>query len=812
MMKAAELLKRYFGYDSFRKGQKDVIDAVLAGRDALAVMPTGAGKSICYQVPALLLPGITLVISPLISLMQDQVKSLNEAGIHAAFINSSLTETQIARALSLAVKGTYKIIYVAPERLESAGFMEFALHADISMVTVDEAHCISQWGQDFRPGYLKIVDFIDCLPVRPVVSAFTATATEEVKRDIEAVLRLNHPKKVVTGFDRENLYYCVESASGKQKDRFVIHYLSEHPKESGIVYCATRKNVDKLCKKLQDLHISAAGYHAGMDSRTRKENQDDFIYDRIQVIVATNAFGMGIDKSNVRFVIHYNMPQSMENYYQEAGRAGRDGGNARCILLFAAQDLVINRFLLEQKIFEGMDEEEVRLMRQRDARRLRVMEDYCRAASCLRTYILAYFGENTEGPCDNCGNCHQEYEETDMTADARWVVNCIAETKGRYGQMTVIGALRGLKSARLQEIGADSYRSYGVLSHRSVEDLRLLIRRMLEEGYIRETEGDYKVLRMGDISGLRDENTRVSVRKMKEREAVSGERERRSGQNHGLTSDGLLLFERLRQLRFEFAAEEKVPPYIIFGDRTLTDLCVRLPKDHSELLAVFGMGERKSGKYGRRVLDEIAAFFVEHPGAVTSLKTGDSDEKATGKRGRKGAFYLKAEDAEKFEYRESLYISEMKDRLNQICSAEYVKKATISGIWDFLVEAGLTAEEEREGNLYKVQTEEGQRLGIRTLDKVSQNGICYQLLMYSEAVQRMVVEHFVKLGEQSGQKRDPAAVREEQSNRGLAWSKEEDERLIGEFRSGMKLSEISRLHRRTGGAIRARLVKHGLIE
>ena len=308
-MNAAELLKRYFGYDSFRKGQKDVIDAILSGRDALAVMPTGSGKSICYQVPALLLPGITLVISPLISLMQDQVKSLNEAGIHAAFINSSLTETQIAKALALAARGTYKIIYAAPERLESAGFLEFALHANISMVTVDEAHCISQWGQDFRPGYLKIVDFIQRLPVRPVVSAFTATATEEVKRDIEVVLRLDDPKAVVTGFDRENLYYRVEYASGKQKDKFVMDYISGHPGESGIVYCATRKNVDELCEKLRGQGIPAAGYHAGMDNRTRKDSQDDFIYDRVQVIVATNAFGMGIDKSNVRYVIHYNMPQ-----------------------------------------------------------------------------------------------------------------------------------------------------------------------------------------------------------------------------------------------------------------------------------------------------------------------------------------------------------------------------------------------------------------------------------------------------------------------------------------------------------------------
>ena len=809
-MNAAELLKKYFGYDSFREGQREVIDAILSGRDALAVMPTGAGKSICYQVPALLLPGLTLVISPLISLMQDQVKSLNGVGIHAAFINSSLTEAQIAKALALAARGTYKIIYVAPERLESAGFMEFVVRGNISMVTVDEAHCISQWGQDFRPGYLKIVDFIERLPVRPVVSAFTATATEEVKKDIEAVLRLDRPKVVVTGFDRENLYYRVVHASGKKKDGFVMDYISGHPGESGIIYCATRKNVNELYEKLKSLSVSVTSYHAGIDNRTRKNNQDDFIYDRAQVIVATNAFGMGIDKSNVRYVIHYNMPQSMENYYQEAGRAGRDGGNAQCILLFSFQDIMIARTLLKQKIFEGMDEEGVRLMRQRDDRRLQVMEEYCRITSCLRNYILAYFGEETKGPCENCGNCQQEYEEIDMTADARWVINCVAETKGRYGRKTVIGALRGSKSARVLETGAASYRSYDVLSHRSEEDLRLLIGRMLSEGYLYETDGDYKVLRMGDISGLRDENTRVIIRKVKEREPVREEKEKKRTGGDVLTSAGFRLFERLRKLRFEIAAEESVPPYIIFGDRTLTGLCVRLPKNRQELLTVSGIGEHKAQKYGQRFLDEIGSFLGENPGVTTGM--GSGEEKKTAGKGRKGAFYLKPEDAEGFTYSESCYISDMKDRLNSICSAESVKKATTTVIMDFLAEAGLIVEEEREGRLYRVQTEEGRRLGIGTEDRVSQRGLEYQLLVYPEAVQRMVVEHFVRLGEKSEQEREEAAFREDQSNRGLAWTEEEDENLVNEFRSGMKISDLSVIHKRTRGAIRARLAKHGLME
>ena len=336
-MDAAEILKTYFGYDSFRNGQEEIVRSILSGKDALAIMPTGAGKSICYQVPALMLSGITIVVSPLISLMQDQVKALNEAGIHAAFINSSLTEAQITKAMRLAAEGRYKIIYVAPERLESALFMQFARNGKISMVTVDEAHCISQWGQDFRPSYLKIVAFIDSLPERPVVSAFTATATREVKTDIECTLKLQDPRVVVTGFDRENLYYSVEHILGKRKDAYILDYIQKHADESGIIYCATRKNVENLYEKLDRSGISVTRYHAGMDNDARKKSQDDFIYDRVQIVIATNAFGMGIDKSNVRFVLHYNMPQSMENYYQEAGRAGRDGESAQCILLFSVQ-------------------------------------------------------------------------------------------------------------------------------------------------------------------------------------------------------------------------------------------------------------------------------------------------------------------------------------------------------------------------------------------------------------------------------------------------------------------------------------------
>ena len=615
-MKATEILKTYFGYDSFREGQKVIIEAILSGEDALAIMPTGAGKSICYQVPALMLPGITLVVSPLISLMQDQVKSLNEAGVHAAFINSALTETQIAKAMRFAMEGRYKIIYVAPERLESAGFMQFAQTGQISMVTVDEAHCISQWGQDFRPSYQKIVDFINWLPVRPIVSAFTATATKEVKSDIECSLKLKKPRVIVTGFDRENLYYSVEHAAGRHKDKFVTEYIKNHAGESGIIYCATRKNVDMLYEKLSGCGVSLTRYHAGIDNETRKKNQDDFIYDRVQVVIATNAFGMGIDKSNVRYVIHYNMPQSMENYYQEAGRAGRDGGPAQCILLYATQDVMIDKFLLENKEFEGMAVEDIDLVRQRDSHRLHVMEGYCKTTECLRNYILEYFGERVSVPCDNCGNCHQEYFDHDMTMEAKWVINCLAETRGRYGMNIVTGTLTGAKRARIREVGADAYKSYGVLSQWSEKDIRLLIDHMITEGYVIQTDGEYSVLQMGDIHALREESTHVIVRKAKAREETAGKKKTKS--TDVLTSAGYRLFERLRQLRLGIAKEEAMPPYIIFSDKTLIDMCVRLPKDQREMLMVSGVGAHKYSKYGQRFLTEITVFMRENPSAVLS--------------------------------------------------------------------------------------------------------------------------------------------------------------------------------------------------
>lgn len=619
-MNALETLKTYFGYDTFREGQEKIVEAILTNRDVLAIMPTGAGKSICYQIPALILPGITLVISPLISLMQDQVKALNDAGIHAAFINSSLTENQISKALYLAASGRYKIIYVAPERLENYEFLEFARNVEISMVTVDEAHCISQWGQDFRPSYLKIVEFIKNLPKRPIVSAFTATATEEVKNDILCTLSLADPEVVITGFDRKNLYYSVENI--RRKDEFIMEYIEKHPTESGIIYCATRKNVDNLFELLFKRGVPVTRYHAGLTNETRKKNQDDFIYDRTPVIIATNAFGMGIDKSNVRYVIHYNMPQSMENYYQEAGRAGRDGENSQCILLFSLQDVMIDRMLLDNKDFSDVDEEDEYLIRQRDIRRLQTMEGYCKTTGCLRNYILEYFGEKTSGPCDNCGNCHREYHEVDMTAEAKWVVNCVAETRGRYGLTIVLGTLMGAKRARLRELRMDQYKSYGALSGHSEAELRTLISQMTEMGYLYQTQEKYSVLKLGNLTPLKDENIRVIMRTYEEKEPDKKKKIQktvRKRSTDALTSAGYDLFEILRKLRLEIAKEESMPPYIIFSDKTLIDMCVKKPSDEEEMLNVSGVGANKLKKYGQRFLQEIQKFCTERPGVTLSM-------------------------------------------------------------------------------------------------------------------------------------------------------------------------------------------------
>lgn len=602
-----EVLKAVFGYDSFRQGQESVINAVLDGRDILAVMPTGAGKSLCYQVPAMLLSGITLVISPLISLMQDQVKALNEAGVDAAFINSSLSEKEMHDTFKNASKGQYKIIYVAPERLMSEGFVRLAKGVEISMITVDEAHCISQWGQDFRPSYMDIAEFINILDKRPIISAFTATATQNVREDIICSLGLSDPYFLVTGFDRENLFFQVDKP--QNKERFILDFIERHRGESGIIYCATRKNVDSLYTLLRKQHISVGKYHAGMSNEERKQMQNDFVFDYTSIVIATNAFGMGIDKSNVRFVIHYNMPSSMENYYQEAGRAGRDGLNSECILLFSPQDIIINRFLLEHKDFSDVDPIDAMTIRERDIKRLQIMEGYCYTMECLRNYILKYFGEDPKKPCDDCGNCLRQFETLDMTDEAKKIINCIYESRGRYGKNIIMDTVLGAKTARLTEIGATEYKSYGVLESSNKNLLRRLIEELLLEGYI--DTGEYQVLKLGDISRLKNTETKVLV-KITDEDKITKRKEKPKSNKKGmdsLTSKGFKLFDKLKELRLEIARAEKIPPYIVFNDKTLIDMCAKMPTTKSDMLNVSGVGENKYGKYGERFIAVIKEYL-----------------------------------------------------------------------------------------------------------------------------------------------------------------------------------------------------------
>lgn len=741
-----EALKALFGYDSFRAGQKQVIDSILSGRDSFAVMPTGAGKSVCYQIPAMLLPGITLVISPLISLMQDQVKALNEAGVSAAFINSSLSESAFYETVRKARQGLYKIIYVAPERLVTEGFLELARDVQISMVTVDEAHCISQWGQDFRPSYMKIVEFVRKLEKRPILSAFTATATEAVREDIVCTLGLNNPYVLATGFNRDNLFFQVDKP--KNKEQYVIDYILKHPDESGIVYCATRKNVERLYELLKSRGVSVAKYHAGMEAAERKKMQDDFVFDYTGIVVATNAFGMGIDKSNVRFVIHYNMPQSMENYYQEAGRAGRDGLDAKCILLFSPQDIIINRFLLDHKEMSELDSIDREVVKERDTQRLQVMERYCYTTGCLRNYILKYFGENPEKPCEDCGNCLREFETLDMTDAAKKIINCVYEAKGRYGKGIIIDTVVGAKTARIEEVGAAEYKSYGVLAQTNKNLLKRLVEQLVLEGYL--LVGDYQVLKLGDITGLKNPEKKVLV-KISDEDKLPVKDSKINKKKKGmesLTSAGFKLFDKLRELRLEIAREESMPPYIIFSDKTLIDMAVKVPASKSEMLNVSGVGENKFVKYGERFLVLIEACTGEYPELIQNKKEisqhDESDAKITRrKKAGKQEFFLLREEADNFMYSDFLYISDIRDEMNRVCGRDNIKKLPATKLIEILLAEGLIEEKEAAGRYAKAPTKKGLRFGVKVIDKVSEKGNAYTVLMYPQTIQQMLVEHFV---------------------------------------------------------------------
>lgn len=603
-MTAKQILKQYFGYDSFREGQETLINSILSGKDTFGIMPTGAGKSICYQVPGIMMDGITLVITPLISLMKDQVASLKEAGIRGAYFNSSLTPGQYYKALQLAKQGTYKIIYVAPERLMNPEFLDFAHSVQISMITVDEAHCVSQWGQDFRPSYLKIIDFVNQLSYRPVLSAFTATATSQVKEDIIQILRLEDPTLLITGFDRQNLYFAVEKPGNKMD--YVLNYLKKHPNTSGIIYCQTRKLVEEVTDQLNAAGFQATRYHAGLSDAERRQNQDDFVFDIKPIMVATNAFGMGIDKSNVHFVIHYNMPKDMESYYQEAGRAGRDGEKADCILLYSAKDVRINEFLINKESEnDEMDQVQRDLIRERDRQKLKEMTFYCNTKYCLRNYMLAYFGERAPRYCGNCSVCQTQFEEQDVTQVARHIIGCVEEIGQRFGMKMVIDIVHGADNERIQHYNFDQLDYFGLQSHHSVHFLRQVMEHLLMENYLDQTNDKYSVIQLGDRAMsvlMREEKVIMKVPKEKPKES------KKAKKAPVATGGNAALFEELRGLRMSIARKASVPPYVVFTDKTLREMSSQKPITKEEMLEISGVGETKYKKYGAKFMELIKKY------------------------------------------------------------------------------------------------------------------------------------------------------------------------------------------------------------
>lgn len=630
--RALEALNRYFGYDSFRPGQSGIVSAILAGRDVLGVMPTGAGKSICYQIPAAILPGVAIVISPLISLMRDQVDALNDVGLPAAFINTTQTPDEQDLVFAQALSGQIKLLYVAPERLETERFRNFAVRVPISLVAVDEAHCVSQWGQDFRSSYLGIGEFIAGLPTRPTVAAFTATATERVRRDIVSILGLHTPSITVTGFDRPNLYFDVISMPRKDKASWVASYIASHPDESGIVYCATRKETEALAESLNsavaelraaggadvsDIGTIAVAYHGGMSADAREKAQRDFVTDRVPVVVATNAFGMGIDKSNVRFVIHHNMPESIEAYYQEAGRAGRDGEPSRCTLLWNESDIVTRRRLLDSDYEnERLTPEEQEAVRASKRRLLDAMVGYCRTTDCLHTYMTRYFGETagaaakTDGKCvGGCANCEHTFETIDVTDIARAISRCVHDVNQHVGSGKIVKVLRGSKAQDLSYLNPESLPSFGMLDEVPEARIRDVLSQMATDGFLTIAEGRLPIVGFGPRAAETvAPEFHYDIKKIKRADARARRTPDVSTPAVGsyVPDDGdEALFQKLRALRLDIARELGKPPYIVFSDKTLRDMVRVKPITDDQFLAVNGVGESKLKQYGERFMAAI---------------------------------------------------------------------------------------------------------------------------------------------------------------------------------------------------------------
>ena len=770
-MTVNEGLKKYFGYDAFRGGQNELVSAILSRRDTLGIMPTGAGKSICFQLPAMLLSGITLVVSPLISLMKDQVDALRQADIPAAFINSSLTPRQIELALANAANGKYKIIYIAPERLLLPEFLSFAAHADISLLAVDEAHCISQWGQDFRPSYAQIPVFINTLPIRPIVTAFTATATAHVREDIIRLLALETPFVLVTGFDRTNLFFDVQSP--RDKLDALLRFLADRRDRSGIIYCGTRKTVEEVCDALNAQGFSASRYHAGLSDEERKQNQDDFLFDRVRMISATNAFGMGIDKSNVGFVVHYNMPKDIESYYQEAGRAGRDGAEADCLLLYSGQDVILNKWMIENsRDVTYPDPETEALLKLRAYKRLREMTLYATISECYRAFILRYFGDDAPEGCDNCGNCLTEFESVDITRDTQIILSCVARMKGRYGASLVVSVLQGGKNARVRAFGLDKLSTYGLLP-KSVYALRTMIDALVQNGYLEQSEGQYPVLQLGPRAQdvlTQDEPVFMKIAKDGLQEA-SERPSRKSRRKAGVPPEREELYCRLQELRKMLAAEQSVPAFVVFSDRSLVDMCFVLPQTDARFLDVSGVGEAKRERYGAQFLGIIRAFCEET--GITEAVVQDVEPRVRKKRSRDHAEgekrvrkRLERTEEEKLERRrgreqnrldslvlpgqeameaipisvQPIQLSWLAANINDTIEERNCTRISAARIASWLMARGYLQIAEEDAQKNKIPTAYGAEMGITQEMRDGAAG-AFSVNLYSETMQRTIVAH-----------------------------------------------------------------------
>lgn len=736
------ILKEYFGHSSFRDGQEGLIDAVLLGRDALGIMPTGAGKSMCYQIPALLMSGVTIVVSPLISLMKDQVNALIQSGVKAAYLNSSLTSAQYEIALRNARNGMYKIIYVAPERLCTQGFINFAQTVKISIIAVDEAHCVSQWGQDFRPSYMKIPEFIQAINYRPIIAAFTATATSIVKDDIVKLLNLNNPYSITTGFDRKNLYFEVQKPD--EKFSAALEIIERNKDKNGIIYCSTRKNVEDVCQKLCDRGYSASRYHAGLSDNERHINQDDFIYDRIQIMVATNAFGMGIDKSNVSYVIHYNMPKNIESYYQEAGRAGRDGEPAECVLLYGGRDVRTNTFLIENSNDNSeLDEETLVEIRKRDLERLKQMTFYSTTTDCLREFILNYFGEKTHSFCSNCSNCNTNFVENDITIEAQKILSCIFRLSQRnqsFGAAMIADILKGSKNARIASFGLDTLSTYGIMSDITTIKIRKITDFLEQNDYIKRL-GEHSVLALtAKAKDILIDKQQLTMKMPKEKEKTKAKHI-----SDGIYSIDTTLLNKLKTLRTKLASDAQMPAYIIFTDTALRDICVKLPRTESQLLDCSGVGKTKLERYGAQVLKVVNDYINENPSILNDEGSNSYLNRLRKNRGdnnfvsmlfkvfRDSAGKLYAND-------DDFTLSYLCDQFLEQIEISADKKIISSTIENWLISKNYLSRFGEKSNEVSI-TNTSREIGIVEVQTISKAGGVYKSIKFSQNAQQFIIDN-----------------------------------------------------------------------